>query len=506
MKAPPIDDSTRTVGEGRWVPLQVIGEGGQCQVVAVWDVRLRMGRALKVLLPEPAQSRKLRARFVQEAETQRRLIHPHIVRVYEVFPDAELPWMVMELVEGGSLQDWVDRHGPMPPRLAAQAILDAAQGLQAAHAEALVHRDVKPANLLVHSNGRCKVADFGIARDPTKGLTRTGAVFGTLGYIAPEQLEDASSVDARADVYGLAASLFALLAMPTHMEQMRLADDRELLDKVPAPLRSLLFDALRGAPAQRTPTMEAFAASLDEALSALPPDPTHPPLALPSALDGPLDARVVRELFDPIAVEAPPELAPVQPNREPRDPDLPSYVVEQEPRSDRLPTPPPPPPRPPPPPPRPSLAPMVLGALVVLALVAGGVSSMAVGSRRVHDAWSAHAVAADQLQLALEADAVVVDELEALGFDVGPARATLQHWRDEPGPVTTHEAIRALSEAARPLLVSSPERPDAVQARQRLDRILEAREREQLTARAWSAEASSGHGWLPATLGMAPSP
>jgi serine/threonine-protein kinase len=516
VKAPELPEDAPTVGDGRWVPLTVLGEGGQCQVLAAWDTRLRMGRALKILLPEHACKSKRRARFLQEARAQQRLEHPHIVKVHEIFDEGPLPWLVMDLVEGGSLQDWVDVHGPMPPAMAVAAALDIAEALTVVHDAGMVHRDVKPANLLMHKSGRCKLADFGIARDPEAGLTRTGAGMGTLGFVAPEQLQDAKTSDARSDVFSLAASVAALVLQPQVHEQIGLGSDSDVLQALPEPLQQPLRAGLQLDPDLRPATMADFARSLRAALDQLPVPVGAPDAVVPLDLERPLDAEVVREIFDARMPEVPLsaplfDVDPTPPMARRAaaladDDELPDYAVQVAPRDDALPIDPTPPAPPPPPPPSP--LPRLLGGLAALALLAlFAFAGLTVRAARTIDAHAhAHAQARDDLVHRFDADHVVVDELASLGFDVGSARSALEPWRSDPSPESALIAIDALEQAAQPLLRAYPERPDAVQARQRLDRLLTGRDALRDSRHAWEHASGGLFGGLSTTLGLAEGP
>jgi serine/threonine protein kinase len=253
-----------------------IGEGGQAAVYQVLDTRLSVRRAIKILLPHAAEKQKLRNRFVAEAKAMALLDHPHIARVYDVNSDTKLPYLVMELVTGGTLADWQTQHGRMPPRLAANCTRQVALAVVAAHAAGVIHRDIKPQNVLVTADGSCKLTDFGIARMEDNNVrTRAGAAMGTQGYMAPEQAKDASTIDVRVDVFSLGMLLFALVTNEDPL--VRLAGRG--LDHVPAPLRSLIDRATSFDRERRQSTAQQFLVELGEATSHLPPDPPTPPLA-----------------------------------------------------------------------------------------------------------------------------------------------------------------------------------------------------------------------------------
>ncbi|WP_437607034.1 serine/threonine-protein kinase [Sorangium sp. So ce834] len=203
-----------TTLHGKWRLDALIGAGG---MAAVYAATHHVGHrvAIKILHPEGAVSRELRARFEQEALAATRLGHPAAVQVLDIdVTEQGEPFLVMELLEGESLRERALRLGsvPMPEILAhVDTLLEV---LRAAHDAGIVHRDIKPDNLFVTRDGRLKVLDFGIARMKQGGAglkTRTGAVLGTTSYMAPEQILG-RDVDGRADLYAVGATMFTLLA------------------------------------------------------------------------------------------------------------------------------------------------------------------------------------------------------------------------------------------------------------------------------------------------------
>ena len=186
----------------------------------VWrgeDPLLARSVAVKTLDPRLAEDDDLRARFRREAVAAAAVAHPNIVATYDTGEDDGVAYIVMELVEGATLRQAIDLHGALPPARAADIAAQVADALAAAHARGLVHRDVKPSNVLVQLDGRVKVTDFGIAKaadQSAEELTRTGSVMGTAKYLAPEQLEG-QPVDERADVYSLGLVLFEMLSGQT---------------------------------------------------------------------------------------------------------------------------------------------------------------------------------------------------------------------------------------------------------------------------------------------------
>ena len=167
--------------------------------------------ALKRLAENLARDEDLRRRFIREARLAARLAHPNVVRVFDVGDDDGRPFIAMEYVDGETLAELIARRGPLPAPEAAALGIQICAGLAAAHAAGLVHRDVKPQNLLLGSDGVLKLGDFGIAvgHEGTR-LTLAGTVLGTAGYLAPEQARG-EQVTAAADVYAVGAVLFELL-------------------------------------------------------------------------------------------------------------------------------------------------------------------------------------------------------------------------------------------------------------------------------------------------------
>lgn len=286
-------DHPRTLKDGRYLLVDLLGEGGMAVVYRAYDQRLGVWRAIKLLHPEMARRKKIRMRFETEARTMAVLEHRHIVRIYDVDRDGDHLFMVMEMLTGGALVDWLEDHGPMPARMAVEAMLEICEGVAFAHSRGVVHRDLKPHNVLLDDHGLCKVTDFGIARaaDPGRSVTQTGAIMGTHGYMAPEQKVDAKNVDGRADVYALAATLFALIADKPPPDLFVSFQDESMLEPMPPCLREVIMNATEYMAEDRYADVGAFATALRGVQNQLPPLPrgtsplARPPKPVASAPD-----------------------------------------------------------------------------------------------------------------------------------------------------------------------------------------------------------------------------
>ncbi len=244
---------------GRYIVSRLLGKGAHASVYLALDTRLKQWRAVKVLASQYLDDDHVRSRFEAEAQVMAKLSHPNLMRVVDVDRDGRVPFMVMELARGGSVLDWCKRHGGMPPGLALEVGMQCAEGLQHAHDQGVVHRDVKPHNILVREDGRVVLTDFGIAQIAEgEHLTATGAAMGTFVFMAPEQRSDAKSVDHRADVYGLGATLFTLLTLKTSAELFFAEARDELLDGIPEDLQPMILAACKYERDQRYPNMKVF--------------------------------------------------------------------------------------------------------------------------------------------------------------------------------------------------------------------------------------------------------
>lgn len=259
----------------RYEVLDVLGTGGMSSVYRALDTLLEREVALKVLHPHYGDDEEYVERFRREARAVAQLSHPHIVTVIDRGEDAGNQYIVFELVDGESLKELVDRTGPLPARRALELAIQMGDALEFAHQQGLVHRDVKPQNVLLTPDGNAKVTDFGIARslDVEHGVTQTGTVLGTSNYLSPEQARG-QTVTPATDVYSLGVVLYELLtgAVPFPGENFVAVAMKHinepppsLFEKrpdVPARLVATVERALAKDPGERFPTMAALSAEL----------------------------------------------------------------------------------------------------------------------------------------------------------------------------------------------------------------------------------------------------
>jgi serine/threonine protein kinase/Tfp pilus assembly protein PilF len=267
----------------QYVLVELIGQGGMGSVYKARQVRMNRLVAVKVVKREALKSPVAVERFLREARAAAMLAHANIVTVFDSNAVGGVHFMVMEFIEGTDLSRWVKEKGPLPVPHACEYVRQAALGLQHAHEQGLVHRDVKPHNLMLTKQGVVKVMDLGLARtaqtlqgeSATEGLTDTGAVMGTVDYISPEQARNAKKVDIRADVYSLGCTLYHLLAgrVPFGGESMtekllqHQLEEPEVLERirpdVPEALGAVVRKMMAKQPEDRYQTPSAVAQALE---------------------------------------------------------------------------------------------------------------------------------------------------------------------------------------------------------------------------------------------------
>jgi serine/threonine protein kinase len=257
----------------------MIGGGGYSRVWAAWQKTLRRMVSIKILQVDAGSDPGARERFIREAKLLTRVRSPFVVELHDLLLLEDMPCLIMELVHGPSVKDLLS-EGSLPIDRALQIASNVARALQVVGRDGIVHRDIKPGNILIHPEGTAKLADFGIAKDiaASGDITATGISLGTLAYMSPEQVQSSRDVDYRSDLYSLGATLYEMVSgRPPILLSTRLAGLPASIDKIlhespqpvrmhrpdcPRPLQTLLERLLAKAPDQRPASSEEVADEL----------------------------------------------------------------------------------------------------------------------------------------------------------------------------------------------------------------------------------------------------
>ncbi len=303
----------RRLGD-RYALSRTIGIGGMSEVFLGTDTRLGREVAVKVLRADLARDPTFLSRFRREAQSAASLNAPCIVAVYDSGEDVvegspSVPWIVMEHVQGRTLRDVLNEEGPLPAPQALRIGADVCAALQVAHEAGIVHRDVKPGNVMLTGAGEVKVMDFGIARAAAGGtqtMTQTAAVFGTAAYLSPEQALGAE-VDARSDVYSTGCLVYELLTgRPPFTGDSPVAVAYQHVQEPPVPpstwrpdlspaVDAVVVQALAKDPAARYPSAEALRQDLLRAATGAPVEAAPPPVAAGPVPTGSVPLRGTRQ-------------------------------------------------------------------------------------------------------------------------------------------------------------------------------------------------------------------
>jgi len=274
-----MNDLTGTTIE-RYKILRELGRGGMAIVYRATDTMLDRNVAVKIILTENAgkeKTEKLLKRFNREAKTLAGLSHPNIVKVLDYGEHESAPYLVMEFISGGALKSRIGK--PIPYREAATLLAPVARALQHAHQQKIVHRDVKPENILINDSDQPMLSDFGILKlvdvEESHGLTGTGKIVGTPAYMSPEQIRG-REVDGRADIYSLGIVFFEMLTghkpytanTPIELSLQHLHNPipkaKQIVRDLPPEVDQIIAKAMAKNPEDRYPTMAAFAQALDK--------------------------------------------------------------------------------------------------------------------------------------------------------------------------------------------------------------------------------------------------
>src|SRR2546426_11179364 len=261
--------------EGEYRLERLLGKGGMGQVFLAHDLTLEREVAIKVLPPDVSQDDQVVRRFQQEAKTAAKLDHPNIIPIYRVESEGGLNYFVMKYISGTSLEDLLDKKEPLAVTEIQRILWEAACALGHAHQRGVVHRDVKPANIMFDHDGRVMLTDFGISKalQAATGLTATGMIIGTPHYMAPEQGKGAA-VDGRADQYSLGVVGYRMITaeLPFSGDSVHTIIYKHIYEEpplastkrpgIPAALTVAISRALAKEPDQRFPTMEDFATAV----------------------------------------------------------------------------------------------------------------------------------------------------------------------------------------------------------------------------------------------------
>jgi eukaryotic-like serine/threonine-protein kinase len=307
---------TGTIVDGRYRIVSRLGSGGMADVYCAEDLQLGRRVALKVLYRRFAEDQEFVERFRREASSAAGLQHQHVVSVYDRGEWDGTYWIAMEYLEGRSLKRVIQEEGPLAPERAVDLAIQILRAARFAHRRGVIHRDLKPHNVIVDDEGRAKVTDFGIARAGASDMTQTGSIMGTAQYLSPEQAQG-HAVSAQSDIYSVGIILYEMLTgrVPFEGESAVTIALKQVSEQPVAPsqlnaavspqLEAVVMRALAKDPAARYPDADAFIAALQgQEVPAAPPTDATAIAAAPLPPPAPVLAR------EPVTPAPPPPLDP----------------------------------------------------------------------------------------------------------------------------------------------------------------------------------------------------
>jgi serine/threonine-protein kinase len=262
--------------------LEKIGKGGMGEVYRAHQQSMDRYVAIKILSKKLLENESFIQRFEREARAAAKLMHPNFIRIIDYSRSAGVPYYVMEYIDGATVQDEINRTGRIPVARALEIALEVAVALGYAESEGVIHRDIKPDNIMITASGAVKVADMGLAKSideiESGGITMAGERLGTPYYMSPEQIKDTKSVDHRGDIYSLGATLFHMLTgrrpftgkTPLEIMKNVLANEPEFTEEdngiLSAPVRALVLEMMEKLPKNRIQKWKAVARKIEALL------------------------------------------------------------------------------------------------------------------------------------------------------------------------------------------------------------------------------------------------
>jgi hypothetical protein len=263
--------------ESRYEILKELGRGGMGIVFQAYDKQLKEQVAIKILSPLLGNDADALERLKREVSAARHVTHPNVIRIHDIFEMNGLHFVSMEYFDGTNLKEHISNHGPASLLEACHIVAQICDGLEAAHQQSVVHRDLKSQNVILNSSGQAKIIDFGLARSLNfEGMTASGLILGTPEYMAPEQVAG-KRVDERADIYSLGVILYELFtahvpftgdsAIAVGFKQLKETPSRprEINPAIPAPIEAIILKCLEKDPLKRYQSISEIRAALDSA-------------------------------------------------------------------------------------------------------------------------------------------------------------------------------------------------------------------------------------------------